>query len=277
MATGVEGSNVLDSKSKYLVPINDDHYIIVDEKGEVLPNSKSAVKKQVSLIHSSPALVDSKLDSNLAIPSLKRMAPRMLGKRRGRDLGVSIPPRLLTTLGHVKTFRFSPQNSSSRAITVADVLGAAGVIGTVVNTTAVTLHSSVKIHRVTVWPGAGGSGAQSTASVSWAAGESSQVPDEAYDDSIPQGTTVTNALAFTPPKGSLAQLWITSADSAAVLFNISAPAGAIVDVQLSLRVCDTIQPLAVSVATAALGHIYYLSLDGPSGNVYPPTSLPTTH
>jgi len=204
-------------------------------------------------------------------------APRMIRGRRTKGQQAALPPRLMVTLGGRKTLRFSSGGNAS--VTVADLLGALGVIGTVTNTTAVAICSSVKVHAATVWNGASSS-ATSTIGLDWAAGESSQVPDEMHDESIPAGVTETSSLVFRPPKGSLASFWITSADSAAVVFAIKAPAGSVggvLDLDVSFRICDTIQPLAISVVTAVLGHVYYLALDGPSGNSWVPTTLPSTH
>jgi len=202
------------------------------------------------------------------------MASRMSRGAVGK--APSVPPRLMVTLNGTHTVRFSGGNGSAIPVTVADLLGAFGAICTVTGTTAVALMSSVKMHSIQIWSAASSS-ASTTASVSWAAGESSQVPDESIDDSFPQGTTVVGGVSFRPPAMSLAALWITSADASATLFSITSSAGSIVDVRCSFRVCDTITPLAISISVGTVGKIYYLALDGPSSNVYKPTSLPTTH
>jgi hypothetical protein len=111
----------------------------------------------------------------------------------------------------------------------------------------------------------------------WAAGSSSQVPDEAVDETIPAGIVETTALHFLPPKNSLAGSWITSADSSKPLFvcNIGGEQN-VLDIHVHFRICDTIEPLALTVSTAVVGKIYYLALDGAASNNLVPTSLPTT-
>jgi len=220
--------------------------------------------------------------SSLSVESLDGKGDSLVSKANrsipgNRQASLSLPPRLMVTLGSRKVLRFSAGASAS--ITVGNVLGALGCIGTVANTTVVAVMSSMRINQISYWSGSNSS-ATSTLQLSWAAGESSQVPDEAVDTSIPQGITSTNCLRFRPPKGSLAAFWITSADAAAALFTITVPTGStsgVLDLDVTYRQCDKLSPLAISVATAAVGHMYYLALDGPSGNTWIPTSLPTTH
>jgi len=96
-------------------------------------------------------------------------------------------------------------------------------------------------------------------------------------ESIPEGITTTDAMVFKPPAKSLASFWLGDVDSATQVFALSTSPGSIVDVSLSFRLCNVYSSASVAVATAVIGTVYYLALDGPSSNTYVPVGIPTTH
>lgn len=189
---------------------------------------------------------------------------------------VSLPPQLMTSPSVGHTYRFTNTSAAVLPISVGNILGACGVIGTVTNSTVATWASCFQLNKVTVWP-ASSSTAAEVPELLWAAGESSQIADQALINSIPEGITNSSALVFKPPKKSLSEFWITSADSAAVMFRISCPIGSVIDVSLKYRLSNAIANLGVTVATAVLGTVYYLPLDGPASNAYVPLGVPSTH
>lgn len=253
-----------------------DDYVLV-KKSDMTPGNQPSSCEDCKA--PAPAAGDS-LDLNQSFrpTSLLRekvVVARYASKRGKSEMMDSGPPRLLTTFRGTNTVRFGCTTGGAYSITVANLLGSLGVIGKVSNSSVVAVMSSVKLDHIKVWSSASSS-TLSTAAVDWSAGQSSQVPDENVDDTIPQGTSVPSGLLFKPPRSSLASFWITSADSSAVLFKITVQAGSIVDVQCSYRMCDTISPLSITVATAVVGAMYYLALDGPTSNKLASTSMPST-
>jgi hypothetical protein len=189
----------------------------------------------------------------------------------------ALPPKLLVTPHFKQTFRFVSSSASASNITLASLLGMCGTIGTVTNSKVAAWTASLRILKVTVWP-PGGSGASDVA-LDWANGTSDQVPDNVEDASMPSGVTVSKAFVFTPPSRSLAGFWLNNVSSAVTIFNLYYPAGAIIDVHVDIRLGVVYEPLAITVATAVVGNVYYLALDGPSSNKLVPSNsaVPTTH
>lgn len=193
----------------------------------------------------------------------------------GRGAGGILPGRLMTTVSVHHVYRFSVSTTGTYQITVASLLGALGGITSIVNSKIISWASAVKIRKVTVWPSASSS-APVNVQLSWSAGQSGQVPDQAEDMSIPQGTTVSRALAFVPPPMTLAKFWIGDADVAANLFQVQVAAGSILDLDVDYRLSNIITPTFSTVTVATLGTVYYLALDGPGSNKIVPVGLPTT-
>jgi hypothetical protein len=194
---------------------------------------------------------------------------------QGKALAVSLPPRIQLSPAVSHTYRFRSTSASATLVTVASMLGALGGLCTAVNSKIGTWASSLKIIKVTVWPSGSTSGV-TNATLSWYLGESAQVPDEAWDEAIPEGITATKALVFTPPPKSLCGFWIDSSDSAANLFAIQTSIGSVVDLQVAYRLVNVQSGLQITVVTGVLGTVYYLALDGPTSNTYVPIGLLST-
>jgi hypothetical protein len=94
-------------------------------------------------------------------------------------------------------------------------------------------------------------------------------------------TTVSTAtpahLKAIPPSNSVAGFWMLSSNNNN-LFILTAPTGSIIDVDLDLIVQDDDAggQTQITVATATLGAVYYLSLDPNATHRYVPVSLTTT-
>jgi hypothetical protein len=195
------------------------------------------------------------------------------GQPTGRT-GGSLPPAIQTTPKISHRFRFVSTSASILPVTVTELVGIVGAIGTVANTTVATLASSVKLRKVIVWPSASTS-APSSPELYWANAINTNVPDEVRERSLPQGVSVTGSLEFVPPPMSLAGFW--NSDQAIALFDASFPIGSVIDVILDVRLSNALPNANISVATAALGTLYYLALDGAASNKWTPVGLPTTH
>jgi hypothetical protein len=213
----------------------------------------------------------------------QKKAYNFLGKKNGKFFKGSggsipnLPPQLDATPAFRHVYRFQNSSSTPSAVTVLDLFGAAGTIGTVTNSTVTAWTSSLKLKKVVVWPSIISSSAPVPTELTWGIGESGQVPDSAVIDSLPEGITSTKAMSFVPPQNSLASFWISEADSSAALFTITTSPGSIVDVHLSVRLSNVFPGSAVTVATAVVGTVYYLALDGPTTNRYVAIGVPTTH
>jgi len=199
------------------------------------------------------------------------------GRRKGGKGAASLPPILnvTPTLGH--TFRFTNSaNQVGVAITGAQLQGALGTIGTATNSTVRPWASSVRIHRITIWPSAG-SNPPIAPGVEWGA-ISGALKDEGKYTGLPYGITQEKAIVSKPPKKSLCADWLSlTAMNVTTLFYVTAPAGSILDISVSFTLAAAfVSSASISTATAAIGTIYYLSLDGNSSHIWSPLGLPTT-
>lgn len=195
------------------------------------------------------------------------------GKSLGKSGRSSLPPTidLAPTCRHV--FRFTC-NAGTTGVNVRaqDLIGVCGGVCTVTNSTFRPMASSVRIHKVTVWQGLSSTGFE-FASVWWATGLA-QARDSEKNRTIPQGSTITGPVVFTPPPGTLAAFWQTSAST--TIFAIACAPGSVVDVDLSFTLSDSIISSTTTIATGVLGTIYYGYLDGPSNHQFMPVGLVST-
>jgi hypothetical protein len=181
-----------------------------------------------------------------------------------------LPPTLEVVPLVQQKFRFIASASTASVVNIGQLIGIMGNLST--STTSLSsIMGSVKLHSVTVWP-PGGTTANNIAAILWNSGQSGQMEDKENDGSVPTGITVTKALTFTPPPGTLAGFWINSADSAANLFTVICETGSIIDVRVSGRFSNTFPPVVSTVAGATVGKVYFQPLDGASGKLIP-TSL----
>ncbi len=94
---------------------------------------------------------------------------------------------------------------------------------------------------------------------------------------MPTGITAgTGPVVITPPSWSLAGDWIAPAVSTAVIFTIQAGVGSVIDVHLDFVTGNNVGLQTISLATAALGAMYYSYLDGSSTHLYQPVGRPST-
>jgi len=186
----------------------------------------------------------------------------------------SIIPQIPSNVSYGHTFRFLSTSGTLTAITPTSLLGAAGAFTQVVNTTLVTVNASVRVNKIEMWTPPAAQGSSATCAVNFS-GTSLNQPDREYSD-----TTVSTAfpahLVVRPAATSLASFW--QAASANTLFTLVAPVGTIIDVHVALIWNDGGDAAsgAITVATAALGALYYMSLDPNATHRYTPVSLTTT-
>lgn len=167
-------------------------------------------------------------------------------------------------------YRFVSTSGTATAVTPTSLLAAAGSTGLTVVAVA-TLCSSVKVNRIEILTPPASQGANATCSVEWTGFNNS--PDREFSDTTISVATPAR-VSCSPPPQSLASFWQVPGNT--TLFTVVAPTGSIIDVILSLILADGSNNAAVSVATAVVGNIYYLSLDPNATHRYTPVSLTTT-
>lgn len=180
-------------------------------------------------------------------------------------------PRIRSNVIVNHRFRFSATAAiAGSSITADNVLGTLGVIGTVVNTTAVQINRSFRISKLEIWSPSL-SNAVSTCSVDWASAVVQSTNLEFSDTTI--NVSEPAYISCRPPKQSLASFWQLSSSN--VLFTLNCPIGSIVDMHVESVLNDSATVTTVALAAVALGAIYYLSLNAGT-NTLVPVSLRTT-
>ena len=200
-------------------------------------------------------------------------------KATGRSVGKSMSlPRELDASCQIQRFtrRFVCAGATSGVNCTANmILCAFGGICTVVNSTLRAWSSSFRLRKVTIWSStqnAGSTGVADQASLYWGA-TFVQSLDSEKAIAIPAGSAVTGAVVFTPPP-ILAQLWNT--DSTTTVFGIACNKGSVIDVECDLTLCNVFAAPSQTIASGAVGSVYYLALDGHTSNLIQPVSVPTT-
>jgi hypothetical protein len=227
-----------------------------------------------------------KLDSASALGAanlgVRRSVSRLVarkgkGKKGKSTSGINLPPELDASVisGHI--FRFTNTSTVvSASITIGNLIGICGVVGTITNSTVASIASSIKVRHIDIWPGE--STGNHAPEISWAGGSYSTVPDKSKMRSLPEGITMTGRARYSPGKDSLARLWQNSASTSSVVFIMyDIPAGSVVDVHLTYTQRNT--QAGVSYAgftTVVLGTMYYMHLDGRSTAAFLPMGLPST-
>jgi len=170
-------------------------------------------------------------------------------------------------------FRFVATSVFSGNIRQEDIGGALGTIATVTNSTVTLINETFKIKKVEMWTPPASQGAAATCSLNWIGGSfapNKEVSDTSVSVSFPAH------IVSKPPPNSSASFWQNVAGSTA-MFTVVCPAGTIIDLSVSYIEGDDESVNTSAVATAVLGHTYYLALDGPTTNLLVPVSLTTTH
>jgi len=205
-----------------------------------------------------------------------RSVRRGRGKSKGQGGSLRLPPELDITpvIGH--TFRF--RNSAavtSQNITVGNLIGICGALGTVTNATVASIASSVKLRKIDIWPSEDTS-TQHNPEISFSTNYGT-TSDRSKSKSIPLGISVTGAMSARPKRDTLAALWQNSSTTSSTLGVIyDLPAGSVVDVHVSFTLRNTQAGVSYTVATAVLGTMYYLYLDGSTTHIFLPIALPST-
>jgi len=251
-------------------------YKSVDDYVEVAPISPSISGLQ-------PGLQFVQKGSTLAVPSMltrQRRGRAVRSKRlKGRRKRVTpkLPPIIDTvvTVGHRLRFQANATASATN-VTVGTLIGACGGIGTVTNSQLSAWASTIKVRRITLWPGTPGNN-PSTCEVIWSSAGTTQFKDESKNVVMPTGITVERPVVSTPPKDSLAAFWQSSNNASSILFQLTCSAGTVVDVDVAYTLGNNNASINITgFAVIVVGTIYYGRLDGVGGK-FPPQGVPTTN
>lgn len=200
----------------------------------------------------------------------KAKGRRNLRQKAVREPGHIPQIRSNVILRHKYRFRATADIAATQ-ITVDNVLGACGVIGTVVNTTAVEMMRSVRIRNIEIWSPTGTSSTPATCAIDFTSAVVQSANLEYSDTSINVSSPA--HVRCRPPPQSLASFWqVTSSN---ILFTLTVTSGSIIDLDVDCILTDSPTITTVALTTVALGAVYYLSLNGSTATIVP-VALKTT-
>lgn len=195
-------------------------------------------------------------------------------RQSGRLVSTDIRPRqILSNPEMQKTFRFTcPATIGRQSVSVYGLIGMAGTICTATNTTAYPFFNSVRIKKIEMWAGIPSSASQATVACEWESGYSTANNREVVDTTT--SPSYPAHIVAIPPPQSLVSFWQQPANN--LMCYLSGPAGTIIDVTVALVAYDDQGAnTPFSVATAAVGNVYYLYLDYPNHAIVPLTLTST--
>ncbi len=194
--------------------------------------------------------------------------------RRNRVNNFRQPPMLQPHIRTTRRFRFVATSAVAyNSITVKDLAGVCGVVGTVTNTTGAYLVGTLRVAKVEMWSPPASVGTSVSISMSW--GGFNNSPNIEYTDSSVSQTEPAH-IACRPPRESLAKFWQTTGNDSP-LFILNCPTSTIIDVTIEFMEADSSSALTTtSLVTAVVGQRYYLALDDTSNHVIVPVGLFTT-
>jgi hypothetical protein len=212
-----------------------------------------------------------------SFPGNRRRKPQKKANRGARNTTPTnnqlVPPVFGPTLGLLQRFRFTdPSAATNVPITRAMLLNLVSMAST--TTVQQRLIFAVKLVHISVWAvPSSTSTTQTSASVEWMGLNS--------PSTFSSATTMGNArplhLSCKPPADTSNRLWsINQQNEAEVVFRISAPAGAIVDLQLKIRFQDNEGAQTAENGTggaSTVGVIYLNYMDGFTSKLFIPYDM----
>jgi len=178
------------------------------------------------------------------------------------------------------TFRFQVVTGFAALINITggNLAGIVGGTCSVVNSTVVSPASSMRVHRLTIWPPAQ-SAPTNPPEVTWFSPITAMEKDASKESILPAGITIERALVSTPPGKTLCSDWFaTVAANNQPMFGLSnVAAGGVIDVDVSWTISNNLLGVNRSVATGVVGTFYYLFLDGSTSHSIQPVGKPSTY
>jgi len=220
-------------------------------------------------------MVERKEVKGLPPPPVAPMARRLVKRSKTRKSGgkkvvsYSLPPVIDQAPTCTNTFRYLSFGTTAAPVTVNNLIQACGGIVTVVNTTMRAVATSVKLHRIRIWPAGNG-----FASCVW--GPTANIgKDVIKDETTPTGVQQSGMLQFIPPRSTLWGDWLMASTDAC--FILTSGTGTVVDVCVSWTQSAAFQPASVPISAGGLNTFGYLALDGITSRLYRPVVLTELH
>jgi len=244
-------------------------------------NQKPAEQKSDS---SSLALTSSGKETMLTTKKSASFGRRRRGRGENKRGGASLPPPLqaVVTVHHVFRFVVTTAGAITGTPVTIDGGGLAGALGgtcSVVNSNLTTWASSIRLHRVSIWPSAVAVGTLSPQpEVIWYSPSNAVEKDTSVERVLPAGITQTAPVHSRPPKGSFCGMWMNPVVNVTnILFGLTyVPGGSVIDLDVSFTMSNNMGTLGRVIATGVLGTIYYLYLDGSTRHGLIPAGKPST-
>jgi len=196
------------------------------------------------------------------------------GKKGKTQRGVisKLPPQLSGTPNVDHTFRFINSARGQLNVTYNMLAGMCGTIGTIVNSKVQPIASTIRLRKITVWPG--GDSTQQTAEILWNSPATTMEKDNTTITSLPANMSNSAPFVSRPPRGALGNVWTNiNTNGSAFCFGINCPIGSVIDVHAVFTIANAYAvPANISVTTAALGGLYFLGL----GTTYVAQGVTTT-
>lgn len=195
----------------------------------------------------------------------RRAAPRKgQTQSRGVEVHLTHPPPINPQIKHTQRLRYVVSGAgalTNQQVTFANILD--GIIVATSATTAVKLFDQVRIKAVEIWAAGfqnivGAAPAPSTVTVTFN-GDQVGASGNARVYSDTSVSIEPAHVRAVPDRGSQVSQW--QANAAGNAFMFSAPLGAIVDVEVSLRNDDSAPTASAAVVAATAGEVYYRGLD----------------
>jgi hypothetical protein len=188
------------------------------------------------------------------------------------------PPAFCANIRFAHKFYFRTTSAiTAKNIRVAELIAIAGMVGTVTNSTAATICSSMKLANVTVWPAAGS--VTNNPEIAFAAANNyGTVPEQSIERAIPSGITTGGGIKWVVPTDSLANLWQNAGALNTEIFTLyDLPSGSVICVSGYWCLRDTLAGINMTGFTSlAVGGFVYSYLDGVSDHKCLPVGLPNT-
>jgi hypothetical protein len=251
--------------------------ILPTPKVEIPPAFAEKKKPLIEVLDDSPPL---QAEVKSLVPSSKLEAKKSRTVKGGKAARCfSLPPTLDAVIQcrHVFRFQCTTGFSALQNITGGNLAGAIGGYCTTVNSTVKTIASSIRVHRVSVWP-AVQSSPQNPPEIVWFSPITIMEKDASRERVLPAGVSVSSAVTEVPPKATICGDWfaVSSGASQPMFGLLNIGAGDVVDVDLSWTITNNLLGSTPAVATGVLGTYYYLYLDGSTTHQLQPIGKPTT-
>jgi len=185
------------------------------------------------------------------------------------------PPSIKSNVIVRHTFRFlsTAGMGSPVSVTANNILGACGNVCTVAPTGVTALAGSARVHSLSCWAPVAQQGNAVITSVEWLdAGGANSFASQMETSDISVSVSKPAYFRSKPPKESGAAFWFGSSTNP--LFNLVAPFGTIIDLDVSFILNDSGTPgLGIATASGVLGTVGWTALDGPTSHIFAPVSL----